>query len=94
MECPNPACRGEIFKVRVAWKQRMKELPMFLPVYLNCAKCGRQIKAYVLNEHLKEVHSVLRHLLEGQELLFERLKELRKEPRERKGFFERLKERI
>ena len=59
MKCPNPACGRDLFKVRVVWKQKIKGLPHFLPVALECAHCHRQIKAYVLNEDVREMVRVL-----------------------------------
>jgi len=91
MQCPNPACKRDLFKVRVAWKVRIKELPMFLPVELTCAHCGRKIKAYVLNENLKEVHTILNMLLEGQKMIYEKALRPTEKPR---GFFDALRERF
>jgi len=93
MQCPNPVCKRELFKVRVIWKQRIKDLPMLLPVELTCAHCGRKIKAYVLNENLRDVHSILKLLLEGQKMVYERLEGFRP-PEERRGFFDALKRRF
>ena len=92
MNCPNPACRNETFKARVARKHYIKEIPM-LPVELTCAKCGRRIKAWVINDQLKEIYSNLRALLEGQKMIYEvTIKHLAEE--EPKGFFDSLMERF
>ena len=90
MQCPNPACKKDLFRVKVAWKQRIKDLPMLLPVELACAHCGRKIKAYVLNENLRDVHSILEMLLEGQKMIYERIEA----PEERPGFFDALRRRF
>jgi len=90
MQCPNPACKRELFKVKVVWKQRIKDLPMLLPVELTCAHCGRKIKAYVLNENLRDVHSILKLLLEGQKMIYEMIET----PEEKRGFFDALKRRF
>lgn len=90
MQCPNPACKRELFKVRVVWKQRVKELPMLLPVELACAHCGRKIRAYVLNENLRDVHATLKLLLEGQKMIYERLEA----SEGRRGFFDDLRRRF
>ena len=62
MKCPNPACRRELFKVLVVWKQKIKELPHFLPVSLECAHCHRKIKAYVLNEDVRNMVKILNEI--------------------------------
>lgn len=93
MFCPNPACANETFKVRVARKQIIKEIPM-LPVELTCAKCGRRIKAWIINDQLKEIYGNLVALAEGQKMIFEELERIVPESKERKGFFESLKERF
>ena len=59
MNCPNPACKSELFKVNVAWKHRMKEFPQFVPVSITCARCGRHIKAYMVHKDMKAVISRL-----------------------------------
>jgi|GEM_PF-3667228 len=90
MQCPNPACKRDLFKVRVVWKQRVKDVPMLLPVELACAHCGRKIKAYVLNENLRDVHAILKLLLEGQKMIYELLEA----PEEKRGFFDALRRRF
>lgn len=92
MNCPNPACKNEAFKVRVARKHYIAEIPM-LPVELTCAKCGRRIKAWIINPQLKEIYGNLHTLLEGQKMMYERLEEVL-EPEARKGFFKSLLERM
>jgi len=47
MKCANPACGGELFKVRVLPKEEN------LTVELTCAKCGKVVKAWMTNEQLK-----------------------------------------
>lgn len=93
MQCPNPACRRELFTARVVWKQRVKELPMLLPVELTCAHCGRRIKVYLLNENLRDVHSILKMLLEGQKLVYERLEDVLK-PSKLRGFIDTILSRL
>ncbi len=91
MQCPNPACKRKLFMLRVVWKQRIKDLPMLLPVEATCAHCGRKIKTYMLNENLRDVHSILKLLLEGQKMIYEMIET----PEERKlGFFDALKRRF
>ncbi len=90
MKCPNPACGRDIFKVRVAHKQMIKDLPM-LPVELACAHCDRKIKAWITNQNLKDLCGLTRALLDGQRLLFEKLEEALEK---RKGFLASLRERF
>lgn len=73
MKCPNEACNSELFKVNIAWEHRIDELPGFLPVNVNCAKCGHMVKAYVINKDLREIagqvkvlNTMVTELLEGK----------------------------
>ena len=83
MKCPNPACGGETFKVRVVWKQRIREFPEFLPVELTCIHCGRKIKACVLNENLRDLVRAMNILGEKQSLISLILSEIKSILKER-----------
>ncbi len=85
MQCPNPACKRDLFKVRVVRrhnKQKLKDVPM-LPVELICAHCNRKIKAWVTNQNLKDIASDLDDLTKQVKKMTDELNEMNK----RKGFF-------
>jgi len=88
MECPNPACKSELFRVRVLWKQRGEKPPGFLPVILTCPNCKRQIKAYILNKDLRDVHATLQSLQDSQKSILEEIRELKEKPK--KSWFRRV----
>ena len=92
MQCPNPACKRELFRARVLRKEVIKGLPM-LPIELTCDHCKRKIKAWVINQNLKDIHANLKILMEGQQMLYEMLQSALK-PKERKGFFDAIRERF
>lgn len=92
MQCPNPACKRDLFEVRVVHKQIIKGLPM-LPVELTCAHCKRKVKAWTTNQNLKDIHANLKILLEGQKLLYERFEDVLK-PERRRGFLDTILKRI
>ena len=87
MKCPNPACKHELFKVNVAWKERLKEFPAFVPVSVNCAKCGRQIQAYMTHKDMK---AILTKLVGIEKIMFELLSVLEEKEPETKGLLRRL----
>lgn len=63
-----PKCGKEKFKVNIAWKQRVKTMPGFVPVRIMC-ECGHNIKAYMVHEDMKAILGRLVALQTGQEEL-------------------------
>lgn len=85
MNCPK--CKHDQFKAAVARKHRLKRAPAFLPVRLTCAKCGHNLKAYVIHEDLKMIHGLIKA---NEKLLQELIEKKEKQPKEKKGLFGRL----
>lgn len=52
MMCPKRNCGSDTFKVKVVRKQRIKELPHFIPVALQCTKCSHNLRVYIAREDL------------------------------------------
>ena len=78
MNCPK--CGKDKFKVNIAWKQRLKKMPQFIPVRITC-ECGHNIKAYMVHEDMKAILGRLMALQEGQKEL---MKAIHKEPQPKK----------
>lgn len=93
MECSNPACDSKTFTVRVDRKHFDPRLPM-MPVILNCSKCRKQAKAWVVNPQLKDILGNLQVLLRGQKAIFEQLEALTTREEDRKGFFATLRSKL
>lgn len=86
MNCPNPACGRDLFKVRVMRKETIKGIPM-LPVELICAHCEHKIKVWVTNQNLKDIESYLDDILKKLKSITEISEEIR-ERTKRKGFLD------
>ena len=55
MECSNPACKNEKFKVTVEHKSIDSDHPDRLPVKLVCAKCRKPVKVWITNTQMKQM---------------------------------------
>lgn len=62
MKCSNPACSRELFKVQVERRRIDPMRPEELPVRLTCAHCGKQVKAWITNEQMRQIINLLNEL--------------------------------
>jgi len=93
MICPKRGCGSETFKAKVVRKQRIKELPFFIPVALQCTKCSHNLRVYIAREDLQYISGGITTIFKEMRAFKEEVLELlsKEKPKEKKrwGFLNR-----
>jgi len=92
MICPKSNCRSDTFKVKVVRKQRIKELPHFIPVALQCTKCSHNLRVFIAREDLLFISGGITTIFKEMRVFKKEVMELlgKKEPK-KKSIFDRLR---
>jgi len=98
IKCNNPACDSTDFKASILRKECNPTFP-FLVVKLNCSKCRKEMKVWVVNPQLKELYAMIlgREKLNDamMEAVYDELQKLNEpELAKRVPFYKRLKEKF
>lgn len=92
MNCPK--CRNDTFKAKVVRKQRIKELPHFIPVALQCAKdnCSHNLRVWIAREDLLFISGGITTIFKEMRAFKKEVLELlgKKEPK-KKSIFDRIR---
>jgi len=90
--CPKHNCGSDTFKVKVVRKQRIKELPHFIPVALQCTKCSHNLRVYIAREDLLFISGGITTIFKEMRVFKKEVMDLlsKKEPK-KKSIFDRIR---